>query len=418
MGHGRRSFFQWLASAAQAAKTQPDPHAHHQHAPEKKGVNHPVVTPDLPKLPFKLVDGVKEFHLIAELVKSELMPGRPIEAWGFNGSVPGPTIEANEGDRLRVILENRLPEMTAIHWHGFEVPMEQDGSVGLGQDPTPPGGRHVYEFTLNQHGTLFYHSHFPMQEMMGMLGFVILHPKEPYTPPVDRDFGLLIQEWMLLPNNNVPNTLAMEFNWLTFNGKSGPACTPMIVKQGERVRIRMVNLGMDHHPIHLHGVQFYMTGTEGGRIDEDLWYPQNTIIVGVAQARNIEFEAKYVGDWMLHCHLPHHMMNQMVAMVGPVTHEGHGGEHAHHGAGADTKSFYPKDDPEKKRVPGYPQDMWMPMDHVIPVKPEHLGLRKNWTGAMMGMMTLVRVVTPEVYDKIAALRKDPAAAHQHHEHKK
>ncbi len=398
----------------QAAKQAPDPHAHHKHPAAKEAVNHPVATPDLPKLPFKLVDGVKEFHLIAEPVRTEFLPGRPVDAWGFNGSVPGPTIEANEGDRLRVIFENRLPEMSALHWHGFEVPMEMDGSVGLGQDPVPPGGKFVHEFTLNQHGTFFYHSHFAMQEMMGMLGLVVLHPKDPYKPAVDRDFGLILQEWMILPNNTVPNTLAMEFNWLTFNGKAGPVCTPMIVKQGERVRIRLVNIGMDHHPIHLHGVQFVVTGTEGGRIEEDLWYPQNTVLVGVAQARNIEFEAKYVGDWMLHCHLPHHMMNQMVAMVGPVTHEAHG-EHAHHGAAADTKDFYPKDDPQKKKVRGYPQDMWMPMDHMVPVKPEHLGLRKNWTGAMMGMMTLVRVVTPETYDKIAALRKDPVKAHEHHE---
>jgi hypothetical protein len=166
----------------------------------------------------------------------------------------------------------------------------------------------------------------------------------------------------------------------------------MIVKQGERVRIRLVNLGMDHHPIHLHGVQFVVTGTEGGRIPASQWHDMNTVLVGVAQARNIEFEAKYVGDWMLHCHLPHHMMNQMVTMVGPV--------HQHGGA-----DHYPQDDPEKKKIPGYPQDMWMPMDDAIPVKPEHYELRKNWTGGMMGMMTMVRVVTPEKFAKIEELRK-------------
>jgi FtsP/CotA-like multicopper oxidase with cupredoxin domain len=431
----RRSFFARLAglgAAALAPGAARAQHDHHHHTPAAKipsakseGVNLPVDFPDLPKLPYKMVDGWKEFHLIAEVVKTELMPGRPLVAWGYNGSVPGPTIEVNEGDKVRVVFENRLPEMTAVHWHGFEVPMEMDGSVGLGQDPVPPGGKYVYEFELKQHGTFFYHSHFAMQEMMGMVGMFIMHPKEPYTPKVDRDFGLVLQEWMLLPNNDIPNTLAMEFNWLSFNGKAGPACTPMIVKQGERVRIRMVNIGMDHHPIHLHGMQFVMTGTEGGRVPEHLWYPMNTIVVGVAQARNIEFEAKYVGDWMLHCHLPHHMMNQMIPMVGPVTHEGHGG-HAHHHA-VDSKPVspgmeaYPKDDPEKKKVPGYPQDMWMVMDDVIPPKPENYGLRKGWTGAMMGMMTLVRVVTPEVYDKIVELKKDESkkaapSQHGHHNH--
>ncbi len=494
----RRTFFARLASATaalwagrKAVAAQQDPHAGHATAAKpntgsKSGrpaaTNLLVEMPDLPKLPFKMVDGVKEFHLIAEVVETELMPGRPMTAWGFNGSIPGPTIEVNEGDRVRVILENKLPEMTAIHWHGFEVPMEMDGSVGLGQDPVPPGGKFVYEWELRQHGTFFYHSHFAMQEMMGMIGMFIMHPKKPYEPRVDRDFGIMLQEWALLPNNNVPNTLSMEYNWLTLNGKAGPDCTPMIVKQGERVRIRMVNIGMDHHPIHLHGMQFVMTGTEGGRVPEPLWYDMNTIIVGVAQARNIEFEARYVGDWMLHCHLPHHMMNQMVSMVGPMSHGGAGlhaggsmvegmgmlrkgdalseefgpalgrglgmsadrdratshlvaagaaAEPAHQGheghdapKPGDPMASYPQNDPAKKKVPGYPQDMWMVMDDVIPPKAENYGLRKGWTGAMMGMMTLVRVVTPEVYDKIMELKKtEPARskgapAAPHHEHGK
>ncbi len=311
-----------------------------------------------------------------------------------------------------------------------------------------------------------------------MIGMFIMHPKEPYEPRVDRDFGLVLQEWALLPNNPVPNTVSMEFNWLSFNGKAGPDCTPMIVKQGERVRIRMINIGMDHHPIHMHGAQFVVTGTEGGRIPATQWHDMNTVIVGVAQARNIEFEAKYVGDWMLHCHLPHHMMNQMVSMVGPMSHGGHGlhtggsmtdgmgmprkgdalsedfgpalgrglgmsadrdratsnlvaanAQHEGHTMAkpGDPMEMYPKDDPEKKKIPGYPQDMWMTMDDVIPPKAENHGLRKGWTGSMMGMMTLVRVVTPEMYDKIMELKKAetprpkkaPAAAPAHqHEHGK
>jgi len=519
----RRTFFARLAmlsaalwSGRNATAQKPDPHAGHKaapaaqpakklpthnmtghtmpatnatdpHAGHRMATNLPVEMPDLSKLPFQLVDGVKEFRLIAEVVETELMPGRPMTAWGFNGSIPGPTIEVNQGDRVRVIVENRLPEMTAIHWHGFEVPMEMDGSVGLGQDPIPPGGSFVYEWELNQHGTFFYHSHFAMQEMMGMIGMFIMHPKQAYEPKVDRDFGLVLQEWALLPNNNVPNTLSMEFNWLSLNGKSGPNCTPMIVKQGERVRLRMINIGMDHHPMHLHGMQFVMTGTEGGRVPQQLWYDMNTIIVGVAQARNIEFEAKHLGDWMLHCHLPHHMMNQMVSMVGPVMHSGYGmhtggsmtdgmgmlkkgdalseefgpalgrglgmsadrdratshlvgteqakppaDPHAGHeghvmAKPGDPMEMYPKDDPEKKKVPGYPQDMWMVMDEMIPPKPENFGLRKGWTGSMMGMMTLVRVVKPEVYDKIMELKKAEDAkpkdkkapmAMPHHEHGK
>jgi Cu/Ag efflux protein CusF len=381
----RRNFFRrLLAAGAAAAGVKSAAAQNHVSEPV------PVVTPDLPKLPYRLVDGVKEFHLIAEVVHTELAPGRPMVGWGYNGTVPGPMIEAREGDRVRIIFENRLPEPTAPHWHGLEVPVEMDGVPGLTQDPVFPGQRHTYEFTLRQNGTFFYHSHMPMQQMLGMIGLFIVHPRRAHQPAVDRDFGLILQGWMLLPNNPVPNTLAMEFNWLTFNGKSGPATTPLLVKQGERVRIRLVNLGMDHHPVHLHGVQFVVTGSEGGRLPESTWAPGNTVIVGIAQARDIEFVAQYAGDWMLHCHMPHHNMNQMVPMVGPVTEMGHG------------PNMYPKDDPDKKRVPGYPQDMWMVMDEMYANKPECHGLRPGWTGAMMGMMTLVRVLTPAQYDDIQA----------------
>ena len=419
-----------------------------------------VVTPDLGKLPFKMVDGVKEFNLIAEVVQTRLVPERPMTAWGYNGSVPGPTIEVQEGDRVRIIFDNHLPEPTAPHWHGLEIPIEMDGVPGVTQDPVMPGGRFIYEFTLNQNGTFFYHSHMPMQEMMGMIGLFIIHPKQAHQPKVDRDFAFVLQEWALLPNNNVPNTLAMEFNWLTMNGKTGPATTPMLVKQGERVRIRLVNLGMDHHPIHLHGVQFVVTGTEGGRQPESTWGPGNTVIVGVAQARDVEFVAKYTGDWMLHCHMPHHNMNQMVSMVGPMMTMGQGmatggsmtngmgiitgahaladdlgpslgrglglaadndrrtsnvvaaQAHAHDTAGPEDAltTMYPKDDPEKKKVAGYPQDMWMVMDEMYKNKPETFGLRAGWTGGMMGMMTLVRVLPPDKFEAIMA--RMPAQARQ------
>jgi len=389
----RRDFFARLAAAGAALSLAP---ARAQQAPRTPA---PFDTPDLPKLLPRIVDGVKEFNLIAEPVRTDFIPGRRVDGWGFNGSIPGPTLEASEGDRVRVIFDNHLPEMTAVHWHGFEVPMQMDGSVGLGQDPVLPGGRFVYEFTLNQHGSLFYHSHFPMQEMMGMVGYFIVHPKTPHAPHVDRDFGIVMQEWSILPNNTVPNTMAMEFNWLTFNGRSGPDCTPMLVRQGERVRVRILNLGMDHHPIHMHGHQFSVTGTEGGRIPEASWFPENTVLVGVGQVRTVEFDATHIGDWMVHCHLPHHMMNQMISMVGPVARES---MHAEHTTGP--VGFYPVDDPAKRTVLGYPQDMWMTMDAMYD-KPENFGLRKGWTGGMMGMMTMIRVLPPDLYDQIQARKK-------------
>src|SRR5437867_2666621 len=236
----------------------------------------PVTTPDVPDMPWRLEEGVKVFEIAAEHVRTEFLPGRVVDAWGFNGSVPGPTIQVNEGDRVRLIVENRLPEPFSMHWHGLEIPNEMDGMPGISQDAIPPNGRFVYEFTLKQNGTFFYHSHMAMQEMMGLIGLFIIHPRSAHAPRVDRDFGIILQEWALLPNNTIPNSLAMEFNWLTLNGKSGPATTPLLVKLGERVRIRIVNLGMDHHPMHMHGHQFYVTGTEAGRIRTTAVIPENT----------------------------------------------------------------------------------------------------------------------------------------------
>ncbi len=285
-----------------------------------------VEGPDLQKLEWTMDGGVKVFRLRAEVVKREFIPGKVVNVWGFNGQMPGPIIEAHEGDRVRIIVENNLPEEFTPHWHGLEVPFEMDGVPGLEQDTIQPGGSFTYEFDLNQNGTFFYHSHMAMQEMMGMIGAFIIHPKVAHDPPVDRDFVLIWQEWAILPNNDTPNSMAMEFNWLTINGKTGPECTPMLAKKGERIRVRNINLGMDHHPIHMHGNQFEVTGTEGGRKPRVTWFKENTVILGVAQARDFEFDGNNLGAWMVHCHLPHHMMNAMASMVGPAMGIGKGGE--------------------------------------------------------------------------------------------
>lgn len=429
-----------LASAQHQGHTPIKPRApvqpRKESTPERSDGNVLVQTPDVPKLPWTMEGGIKVFRLTAEVVKTQINPMKEIYGWGYNGSIPGPTIEVNEGDRIRILFENKLPEATTVHWHGLEVPLNMDGVPFISQPLVQPGGTFIYEYTVHQNGTFFYHSHMPMQQMMGMIGFFIIHAKQAYTPHCHQDFGLILQEWALLPNNPVPNSLAMEFNWLTLNGKAGPATTPMIVKQGERVRIRMVNLGMDHHPMHIHGNTFYVTGTEGGRILESRWFPENTVLVGVAQARNIEFDAVYPGNWMLHCHLPHHMMNQMVSMVGPMGQAGHGvqtGGGMEEGMGivrqdnALSEDLAPKfgrgmgDSTEKdrntsnlvaqdpanqqvpangrKRVPGFPQDMVMIMDKDV-AKPHTYGLPPGWTASMMGMMTLVRVLPPAMYDEV------------------
>jgi len=413
--NGRRNFFRNIfsvgAGVAAASKLARGQRAETESTAESL----PVRTPDIKDLPFSLDNGVKVFHLIAEPVKQEILPGKTIDLWGYNGSAPGPTIQVNQGDRVRIVFDNHLPEPTSMHWHGFEIPNEMDGAPGSSQDPVKPGGRFVYEFTLHQEGTYFYHPHMAMQEMIGMLGAFIMHPRVARAPHVDRDFVIMLQEYAILPNISIPNTMNMEFNWLTFNGKAGPAITPLIVRLGDRVRVRLINLGMDHHPIHLHGHTFFITGTEGGPIPQTLWYPGNTVLVGVAQARDFEFVANNPGDWMLHCHMPHHMMNQMTSTVGPMTRLGKGmpagaGMEAHNMPGMDHGEMKMNVDvsPDANSVPGFPQDAFMSgpmmaMDQMV-AKPENDGLRPGWSGFIQGMMTFVRVLPPDQYQRIMDLK--------------
>ncbi len=281
--------------------------------------NTPVVTTDVGDLPYEMDGDVKVFRITAHVFKQQIAPQKTIDVWGFNGSAPGPTIQVTQGDKVRVIFKNELPEPSSIHWHGFEDQLGNDGMPGISQAPVKPGESFTYNFVIKQEGTYFYHSHMAMQEMAGMLGGFIMHPKTPYRPHCDKDFLIHLQEYQLLPNATTPDTMGMHWNWLLLNGKAGPATTPLVVRQGDRVRVRFVNLGMQHHPMHIHGHTFYTTGTEGGRIPETAWWPGNTVLVGVAQARNVEFIADNPGDWMLHCHLPHHMMNSMANQAGPMT---------------------------------------------------------------------------------------------------
>jgi len=384
-----------------------------------------MIAPDVPDLPFEMDGAVKVFRLRAEPLKLKIAPFKTIDTWGYNGSCPGPAIQVTQGDRVRVIFENRLPESTSLHWHGLEVPIDQDGVPFISQKPVPPGGTFIYEFTVNQEGTFFYHAHSAMQEMIGLLGMFIAHPKVEHSPRVDHDYGIVLQEWAVLPNNSVPNTSSMEFNWLTFNGRSAPATTPLLARLGSRVRLRFVNLGMDHHPIHLHGHQFVITGTEGGRAPESTWYPTNTVLVGVAQAKVVEFEAKYPGAWMIHCHLPHHMMNNMMDLLGDRQFQtadtddpralsqmetlarSIGVEHVHHSPIAENANS----------VPGFPQDafMEMAMDAAVD-KPENRGLPPSWSAGMMGMMTMIRVLPEREYDEIQRLIREhrPALPEHHH----
>lgn len=282
---------------------------------QKKGKNYnPVVTLNGWTLPYEMKEGVKEFHLIAEPVVREFAPGMVVNCWGYNGTSPGPTIEAVEGDRVRLIVTNKLPEHTTIHWHGLILPCGMDGVGGLTQPQIAPGESYIYEFTLRQSGTFMYHPHADemVQMAMGAMGMFIIHPKNPKEYKVDRDFCFLLASYDVSPGTYTPNPSTMtEFNLWTFNSRTFPGIDSMNVRVGDRVRIRVGNLTMTNHPIHMHGHPFEVTCTDGGWVSKSARWPEVTIDIGVGQMRAIEFVATNEGDWAFHCHKSHHTMGPM-----------------------------------------------------------------------------------------------------------
>jgi manganese oxidase len=276
----------------------------------------PVITLNGWTLPWRMSNGVKEFHLVAEPVEREMTPGFKARLWGYNGQSPGPTIEVVEGDRVRMFVTNRLPEHTSIHWHGQRVPNGMDGVSGLTQPAIQPGKTFVYEFVAKRPGTFMYHPHADemTQMAMGMMGMWVTHPRgrNPLIDEVDRDFCFLLNAYDIEPGSATPKIMTMlDFNLWSWNSRIFPGIDPLVVRQGDRVRLRMGNLTMTNHPIHIHGHEFLVTGTDGGPIPRSARWPEVTTDVAVGQMRQIDFVATEEGDWAIHCHKSHHTMNAM-----------------------------------------------------------------------------------------------------------
>lgn len=274
----------------------------------------PVVTLNGWTLPYRMNGNIKEFHLVAEPVERELAEGMIAYLWGYNGQSIGPTIEAVEGDRVRIFVTNKLPEHTTVHWHGLILPSGMDGVGGLSHKAIPPGKTYVYEFDLVKSGTFMYHPHADemVQMAMGMMGLFIVHPKDPALMRVDRDFCFLLNAYDIDPGTYMPRVMQMtDFNLWTWNSRVFPGIDPLVVNQGDRVRVRVGNLTMTNHPIHMHGYDFEVTGTDGGWVRPEARWPEVSIDIPVGAMRAYEFDAVHLGDWAIHCHKSHHTMNAM-----------------------------------------------------------------------------------------------------------
>jgi manganese oxidase len=247
-------------------------------------------------------------------VVREFAPGMKVNLWGYNGQTPGPTIEAVEGDKVRIFVTNKLPEHTTVHWHGMLLPNGMDGVGGLTQPHIEPDKTFVYEFLLKTSGTFMYHPHSDemVQMAMGLMGMLVVHPKDPQFRRVDRDFVFIMSAYRFDPGTALPKVAEMtDFNLWTFNARVFPGIDPLPVRLGDRVRVRMGNLTMTNHPIHLHGHHFSVNCTDGGWVPETAQWPEATIDVPVGSIRAFDVVADNPGDWPLHCHKSHHTMNAM-----------------------------------------------------------------------------------------------------------
>jgi len=289
-----------------------------------------VVTPDVPDLPYTLHNGIKYFELVAETVKREILPGLFINVWGYNGSMPGPTIQVYPGDYINIRVINRLPEATSVHWHGLDVPNVMDGVPNV--EPSPkidPGKNFDYHFKIvNPPGTHMYHTHFhtSMQEMKGLGGaFIILEPTS--ASYIHRDFFIMLQEFHVnglkvgevTPGIYDIDPMSDDFNFFTMNGKCFPYTTPLILKMGENVKIRLGNIVHGAHPIHIHGHQFVVSASDGNNIPIQNRLIKTTINVASGETYDVEFMTNNPGTWPFHCHIPHHMSNNMQKPMGGMS---------------------------------------------------------------------------------------------------
>lgn len=295
---------------------------------------------------------LREFHLTAMPAPWEIAPGLVVDGWTYNGQVPGPELQVREGDLVRIVLTNQLPVPTTIHWHGIDVPNAMDGVPGLTQEPVEPGESFVYEFPATNPGTRIYHSHQDVNAQMelGLYGALIVEHLDDPNGRFDRDYTILLDEKALdftpdvalgkasLRNTETGNGRggAFDFDLFLMNGKAGTEIPPIELAQGERVRLRLVNVGHLLHSMHTHGHSFKIIATDGNPVPPAGQWIKDTVTLGPGERYDIEFVGHNPGVWLFHCHMPNHGENGMMTTINyegvapPV--EGGGGHAGHSGA--------------------------------------------------------------------------------------
>jgi FtsP/CotA-like multicopper oxidase with cupredoxin domain len=269
-------------------------------------------------------DGTKVFELKVSVIEWNILPDQQVEAYAFNRQVPGPRLRVTEGDRVRINVTNELFEATSVHWHGMILPNGMDGAADVTQDPIEPGETFAYEFTAKVAGTYFYHSHKEpdRQQGLGMYGALIVDPKDPARDAAydyDKEVVVQLQEWLERDGYTYP-AMTMEGvlpNFFTINGKSYPETETVRMKVGERLRIRFIGSNNNFvHPMHVHGGPFEIVETDGNVVPEGARLLKDTVNVGPGERYDVVWEAREPGEWLIHCHIPHHTTNENTEQEG------------------------------------------------------------------------------------------------------
>ena len=271
------------------------------------------------------VDGdVKVFELSTSIIEWRILHDEPVAAYAFNQQVPGPLIRVTQGDTVRINVHNELPEATTVHWHGLILPNEMDGPAEITQEPIEPGDSYTYEFTIEQQGTYFYHSHLQpdRQQALGMYGALIVDPADPLIDAAydyDHEVLVMLQEWLEREGLTYPAML-MEGalpNFFTINGKSYPDTETVKMRVGEKLRVRFIGSNNNFvHPMHIHGGPFTVVQTDGNPVPEAAQLQKDTVNVGPGERYDVIWEAQRPGKWLMHCHIPHHTTNDNLEVEG------------------------------------------------------------------------------------------------------
>ena len=270
----------------------------------------------------RVENGVKVYDLDASVIRWNILPRIQVTGYAINHQIPGPRLEFTQGDHVRINFTNHLPEPATMHWHGLIVPNRMDGPGYITQQPVLPGGRYTYEYVVQQSGTYFYHSHTrpDRQQALGLYGALIIRPKESSAEPkADYDYVVQLQEWLNRDGLTYPAML-MEGglpNYFTINGKSYPATDTVRMRVGQTIKFRFIGTNNNFiHPMHMHGGPFTVVARDGVVLSPTARFEADVINVGPGQRYDVIWPAREPGKWILHCHIPHHTLNNNVEEKG------------------------------------------------------------------------------------------------------